>query len=242
MSNNQVTYLRHQQLGEVKVVKNSRAKNLKLKITSEQGLTIVSPIGLNEDFLLDMLNRKQTWIKYHLSKIEEARSRKTIFTEATEFKTYAHQLKILTHKKPTIKAVVSGPWIVVWYPEGREVTVEPIQEFIRSAIEETWRVEAKRFIPVRVAELAKQHGFSYHQVSIKKVRTRWGSCSAKGNLNFNLQIMRLSAEERDYLILHELTHTQVPNHGPQFWKRLEEAIPGARKIDTQLNKYRLDIW
>ncbi len=111
-----------------------------------------------------------------------------------------------------------------------------------SAVEiERLRAEAKSYIPQRVAVLADQYGFNYHTVRIKNMTSRWGSCSSRGNLNFSLHLMRLPGVYIDYVILHELCHTQEMNHGPGFWNLLESVCPGAKKIDRALRKQGVAI-
>ncbi len=89
----------------------------------------------------------------------------------------------------------------------------------------------------RLAELARRHGFSYNKVFVRNQRTRWGSCSGHNNINLNVNLIRLPAELRDYTLLHELVHTRIKNHGPQFWEALGQCIDRPHELDRQLNRY-----
>lgn len=104
---------------------------------------------------------------------------------------------------------------------------------------ERLRAEAKAVLPVRLAELAAQHGFTYKQVRIKHNHTNWGSCSELGNINLNLNLMRLPEYLRDYIMLHELCHLKYLNHGPEFHALLENVCPDHRKLQQELKEYRL---
>lgn len=104
---------------------------------------------------------------------------------------------------------------------------------------ERLRKEAKAFLPGRVSELAAVHGFEYNRVFIKHNVSNWGSCSSKKNINLNLNLMRLPAELRDYVILHELCHLRHMNHGPEFHSLLESVCPGHRALARQLKEWRL---
>ena len=101
------------------------------------------------------------------------------------------------------------------------------------------RKQAKAYLPGRLAELAAQHGFSYNQVRIKHNASNWGSCSAKKNINLNLNLMRLPEELRDYVMLHELCHLKYMNHGKEFHALLESVCPNHRTLRTKLREYKL---
>ena len=86
---------------------------------------------------------------------------------------------------------------------------------------EAMRKEARELLPRRLSELAERYGFSYGRVFIKHNSSNWGSCSARGNINLNLNLVRLPQLLRDHVILHELCHLRHPNHGPEFHALLE---------------------
>ena len=104
---------------------------------------------------------------------------------------------------------------------------------------EAMRAEAKRVLPARLAELAGKYSFDYNQVRIKHNVSNWGSCSRKGNINLNLNLMRLPEDLRDYVLLHELCHLRHPDHGPGFHAPLETLCPGHREKQKELRKYRI---
>jgi predicted metal-dependent hydrolase len=104
------------------------------------------------------------------------------------------------------------------------------------------RAVARRVIVDRLAELARRYGFVYNRVFVRNQKTRWGSCSAQNNINLNVNLVRLPAALRDYVILHELVHTRIKNHGPQFWDELERHVPDCRRVDKQLNQYEFMLW
>ena len=89
---------------------------------------------------------------------------------------------------------------------------------------ETMRCQAKAQLPGRLAELAARYGFTYNKVAIKHNATNWGSCSTKGNINLNLNIVRLPKVLQDYVLLHELCHLRHPDHGHGFHLLLEHLL------------------
>lgn len=82
--------------------------------------------------------------------------------------------------------------------------------------------DAHAWLPARTSELASKYGFSYNRVAIKHNKSNWGSCSSKHNINLNMTLMLLPEYLRDYVILHELSHLQVFNHGASFHKLLDK--------------------
>ncbi len=86
----------------------------------------------------------------------------------------------------------------------------------------------RKVIPARTAEWARQVGVTYGRVTIKKQKTLWGSCSAKGNLNFNCLLLRCPEDVIDYVIVHELCHRKELNHSRRFWAEVERILPAYR--------------
>ena len=99
------------------------------------------------------------------------------------------------------------------------------------------RSVARRVIADRLQELARLHGFTFGRIFIRDQKSRWGSCSAQNNINLNVHLVLLPPALRDYVILHELVHTRVKHHGPEFWAALERCVPDCRQVDKELNRY-----
>lgn len=98
--------------------------------------------------------------------------------------------------------------------------------------------EAAGILRQKTVELARKFGFELQRITVRRQRTRWGSCSSRGNISLNLQLINLPEHLRDYVILHELLHTRIRNHGPIFWEQLENYLPAARTRDRALRNYR----
>jgi len=103
------------------------------------------------------------------------------------------------------------------------------------------REEARALLTERLDELARRHGFTYNRVFIRKQKTRWGSCSARNNINLNMRLCALPRELIDYVLLHELLHTRIRNHGPRFWEALDRLTgEDAKTLSRRLGEY--DLW
>jgi hypothetical protein len=86
------------------------------------------------------------------------------------------------------------------------------------------KLKALDFVSRRIEELNKFYKFKYKKVSVKNQKTRWGSCSRKGNLNFNYKILFLKSDLADYLIIHELCHLKEMNHSKRFWDLVAKSV------------------
>ena len=95
---------------------------------------------------------------------------------------------------------------------------------------------ALRVLPERCRYFAGIMGVSYGRITIRNQKTRWGSCSCKGNLNFNCLLMLAPPEIRDYVVVHELAHRKEMNHSPRFWKEVEKVLPDYRQRLLWLKK------
>jgi predicted metal-dependent hydrolase len=115
----------------------------------------------------------------------------------------------------------------------------------KQAFEDNFRsidkAAAKKKIISRLNKLAAQYGFTYNKVSIRNQRTRWGSCSAKGNISLNIKLVALPRELADYVILHELVHTRVHNHSKKFWHELDKYTDNGKSKARRLVEYGLRI-
>ena len=138
---------------------------------------------------------------------------------------------------PARGVVVTVPYYV---PYAMGVAfLESRREWVRAALEragarnaalpegesiDTLRAQAKAALPPRLKDFADRYGFRYNRVTIKHNTSNWGSCSSKGNINLNLNLMRVPRPLQDYILLHELTHLKHPDHGTVFHARLENLL------------------
>ena len=96
--------------------------------------------------------------------------------------------------------------------------------------------EAKRVIPDRVKYYAGIMGVTFGKITIKNQKTRWGSCSSKGNLNFNCLLMLTPDKVRDYVVIHELCHLKQMNHSKMFWAEVEKVMPDYKVYRQWLSR------
>ena len=115
----------------------------------------------------------------------------------------------------------------------REASLQAVPRMTREEIEALAK-EALAWFPPRVQMFAVKMGIRYGRITIRNQKTRWGSCSSDGNLNFNCMLMLCPEEIRDYVIVHELCHRLEMNHSPRFWAEVEKQLPDYRKLKKWL--------
>lgn len=113
-------------------------------------------------------------------------------------------------------------------PQDPPFTKEEIAAFTRCA---------KSIIPNRVDSYAKLLGVDYGRITIRAQHTRWGSCSGKGNLNFNCLLALVPPEVLDYIVVHELCHRKHMDHSVQFWNTVEQMMPQYRLQKAWLKEF-----
>lgn len=131
--------------------------------------------------------------------------------------------RILREKEPWIRKHMEQMQEKKALYESEEIeylTNEEIQELADRALE---------YIPKRVEYFSRVMGVNYGRITIRNQKTRWGSCSEKGNLNFNCLLMLTPSEVIDYVVVHELCHRKQMNHSKDFWNEVEKVIPNYRE-------------
>lgn len=101
------------------------------------------------------------------------------------------------------------------------------------------RVRIREIIGERVQWYAGKMGVSPGRIAIRNQKTRWGSCSSKGNLNFNYRLAYLPQALLDYVVVHELSHLRHMNHSAAFWQEVERYCPDYRSRRAELRQYRI---
>ena len=114
--------------------------------------------------------------------------------------------------------------------------VKPKNKVVRGEYKRL-KLEALVLAKSKVKQWAEFYNVSYHRISIKNQKTRWGSCSKKGNLNFNYRIVHLRPELLDYLVVHEVCHLKEFNHSRKFWEEVGRAVPNYKSLRAELRAY-----
>ena len=126
-------------------------------------------------------------------------------------------------------------WIDKKITEHRENEKESVEKLTEEELSELFE-RAKKVIPERAAYYAPIIGVKYGRITVRKQKTRWGSCSAKGNLSFNCLLMLAPGEVADSVIVHELCHLKEMNHSARFYAEIARVMPDYKERNAWLKK------
>ncbi|AQS60631.1 M48 family metallopeptidase [Desulforamulus ferrireducens] len=203
---------------------SQRAKNVRLTINSPEMLEVVVPMRYPQDQLEALLKTKQNWILEKLNwfsqRLEQKPKNNPEETPTVLFLGKGYRLvKVLQPGSPQVELV--GDKMIVMFPQQKQVKIHDILV--------GWlRCQARRVINQRLQQYSKLLNVQYNQVFIKDQKTRWGSCSSGGNLNFNYRLVMAPLTVIDYLVVHELAHLREMNHSKQYWQLVESVCPDYR--------------
>ena len=215
---------------------SARAKRIRLEVNHEKGLLVVVPRRFRLDDLPEILRSKSRWI---LQKLElfERMSVETSGDSAQGLENGSEilyrgnklVLTVITTHDGTIEAGLDGGGLRIAMNSGSRVTLEAV-------LGEWYRLEANRVIRRRVEHLAGTFGVSYSRVFVRSQKTRWGSCSARRNINLNWRLVLMPDDVMDYIVIHELTHLEEMNHSKRFWALVAARCPAYQQHKLWLRR------
>ena len=231
-------------IGNVRLVRKARSGQLRISVRATGEVMVSIPWSLPFSRGEAFLEEKKEWVIRTREKLEKRGVRRMQLQSGTIFATRNYDYKVLPLRTDRVKAYVrpDEKSVIVGYPEDVSLEHPEIREKIRLNLEGVLRYEARRYLPLRTKMLAEQLGYSYKTVTIKNNRTNWGSCSGLKNINLNLHLMRLPDRLIDFIVVHELVHTQIPNHGPLFKQRLRDHFPDSDLLDKEIKKFRPELF
>ena len=230
----------YSKIGEVQYLKKKGIKRVSIVVKPFRNVVVTVPYAVSYSDAERFVMQKTEWIEKAKGKMAKLESKKTVFSETASFSTKTRTLLFMKHNLASSKltAKISDDKIIITVPESVEIESLSVQNFVAKAIEQAWVLEAKDLLPRRIVMLAEKYGFKFNKLAIKKIRSRWGSCSSANNINLSVYLMNIPDNLIDYVILHELCHTVEKNHGPKFWKLLDHVTNGnAKLLAKEMKKY-----
>jgi predicted metal-dependent hydrolase len=229
-------------VGNVLFRHSSRARHLNISVKPFIGVRVSVPVGMSYLSAERLVNDKKAWLFHHLIRMKEFEDQQTLFDENSGYCTKHHQLILRKGDSKKISVRISKEKINVVYPTELNSNSKEVQNAIRKGIERALKIEAKQYLPAKTDVLAAKFGFKYNKLTLKNIKSRWGSCSRKNNINLSIHLMRLPEHLIEYVILHELVHIVHLNHSAKFWKLLEDITGCAKKLDKELRKQKIAFY
>lgn len=211
--------IQDEEFGKITIRRSARASQVRLRVAPDGTLRASLPLYA-PTFLVKRL------IKSHRGELRDMLSQAQPLIHYTDGMQIGKSHTLIVH--PTTGAFQvnrRGQQIIVSLPEGKSLSDAIIVRAVRDAVIAALRVEAKSYLPKRLAFLANKLGFSYKKVRFSHASGRWGSCTSEGTISLNIALMKLPFEQIDYVIIHELAHTKHLNHSPEFWSVVSEGDP-----------------
>ena len=130
-------------------------------------------------------------------------------------------------------------WITKKYLQAKTIEKELPPTEAEKLLIKRYKNAAREYIPRRVEHYASLLGVSYSTITIRDQKTRWGSCSSEGNLNFNCRLVFVPDRIVDYVVIHELAHRRFMNHSKAFWKEVEKYMPDYKEQKKLLSRFAI---
>jgi predicted metal-dependent hydrolase len=187
---------------------------------------IVAPKWLPEQHLENILKKREGWIQKHLQKLQTRKQPVPLADNQILFKGKIFHLEYHAQSNHVIKI------------DDEHLMIYAGDVFLEKSLQHAWyRNEAKKYLERRVQDLSVRYGFHYNRLFIRSQKTRWGSCSKRKNLSFNWKLIKSPLFVIDYLILHELVHTEFMNHSKQYWQKVHSLCPEYKTASQWLKDH-----
>lgn len=219
-------------IGTIKLYKRRGARSIRLSVAADGEVRVNLPYWVPYAAGVQFARSRQAWIAEQLAKLPKSLKHgqpigksHRIYFEASE-----------KASKPSSRVTVSA--IRVTHPFVESSAEPHIQAVAVRAATRALRLQAEAALPERLRAMAKAQGFTFRSIQVKQLRGRWGSCDQDKNIVLNLFLMQLPWELIDYVLLHELTHTRILRHGPDFWREMARHEPNVQALRKAIHEYR----
>ncbi|MDB5163197.1 MAG: hypothetical protein JWO54_468 [Candidatus Saccharibacteria bacterium] len=210
------------EFGKITVRRSAKATQVRLRVAPDGTLRASMPMYAPIFLLKRLIKSSRTELRNLL-----AQSNPT--NEFKDGQQIGKSHTIIVRPAVRFSTKVKGQHILVELPSSATLNDPDVMRAVRDSVIAALRVEAKSYLPKRLAYLANQLGFSYEKVRFSHASGRWGSCSSNGTISLNIALMKLPFELIDYVLIHELAHTLQMNHSTDFWALVQQGDPGYKQ-------------
>ncbi len=231
--------------GTIEVLEKINSRGISIRVHEDGTLRITVRSGIRIEDIKQYINNEAEWIEKSKAKMLKRGKKTTIFTPDNPFSIMGYNLQMLpTSPDRRVHISVKPKIISVVYPPNIDPsTNEVVQELVRKGIAHVLKVEGQKVLPQRVEYLAQRNGFRYNGLTLKNIKSMWGSCSNNKHIMLNVQLMRLPQHLIDHVILHELCHTIEMNHSAKFYALLDKVEDGkAKQHNEEMKQWKTQLW
>jgi predicted metal-dependent hydrolase len=214
----------------VTIYKRRGNRNLRLSVSGTGEVRVSIPAWAPYKTGLEFARSRQDWI--------QKQTRQPVLLAHGQPIGKAHHLEFAPKAGGKTTGRLLGSAVVISHARGLDTASPEVQAVARKVSEKALRAQAEQLLPQRLAGLAQKYGFAYKSVSVRRLKGRWGSCDQSGNIVLNLFLMQLPWDLIEYVLLHELAHTKVLRHGPDFWGLMEQIRPEAKTYRTAMRRHQ----
>lgn len=213
-------------LPEHRVRVSARARHVRLRMSESDGLVVIIPKGFNRQHVADILHERRDWIEKTRGKLACLPPRNPISLPESLLVSATGkdwQLEYLQGKSQSVS---------VRYKDENTLVLRgniADQMACRLALQRWLARHAREILVPWLQGLSHEHDLPFQKTTVRTQKTRWASCSSRGTISINTQLLFLEKEQVDYVFLHELCHTVHMNHSPKFWTLLEKMMPDYKK-------------
>lgn len=236
-----MSQIQDQEFGTIQVKTNTRCRRITFRCADGQ-LVCTVPVLCTKGSLHSAIDELRPRLRSMLERAQD-RNIGARFCPSTRIDTedYHFWMEEGRVSRPTFRQQMGQ--LVCYYPAGIDWSDGRLQALLTNAVEESLRQHAKILLPPRLQAMALARGLTFRDVTIRKTKGRWGSCSSKGNISLSLYLMVLPRHLQDYVMQHELTHLLEMNHGSRFWALLDEAVGGcAVKYRSEMRNFDTSVF
>lgn len=219
-------------IGTVAVYRRRGTQRLTIRMT-EDGVRVSTPPWAPYRSALAFVESKRGWIQSHQKPIQ-------LFKPESRIGKY-HQLAFVPTDIPKATVRVTDTRIIVRIPAQSTYDEPANQTVAKRGITKALIAEGRQLLPQRLQAIAQKHGFTYTGVTIRQLKSRWGSCSSLNHITLNCYLMQLPWKHIDYVLIHELAHTQVHAHDERFWKVVTDILPESKQIRREMRDFQPTI-
>ena len=220
------------ELGAVTVYKRRGSRSLRLSVQLDGTLRVTIPAWAPYASGVTFVRSRADWIR------SQTFARTDFLIQGQQIGK-AHRLAFVRDTgSQKVTTRIAGTQILVRVPSSFSSETLDVQKAAKSASVRALRLQAEAMLPGRLRQLAERHDFQYKSVSVRQLKSRWGSCDQSGNITLSLYLMQLPWDLIDYVLLHELTHTRVMRHGPVFWNAMERIAPNTKALRKAIRQHR----